>query len=484
MVRENLTQSCVLPLTTDDGTLSLASDRFNRGRSGLLHVMNGMTKSLTQLRLWSEIKESLWLAIPLAIAQLSQAATAFVDTVMMGLLGSHIIAAGALGATTFAMLLLIGSAIVSAVSPLVAEAFGAQAPERVGRVVRQGIWLALGLGAPVTLLIWNAGPILLALGQDPDIVAIAEQYLRAIAWGYLPALLFAVLRSFVSALSQTRPIIIIMASGTLFNIIANYVLMFGKLGIPAFGLAGIGWASTLSFWGIFLALLYYSLKQSSIQFYRPFQRLHQFDQRIFGELLKVGLPIGVLTGVETGLFTVTTLLMGQLGTVSLAAHQIALQTAAFTFTVPLGISFATTIRVGQLVGQAKPDTARLAGYIGMGLSFMFMSFMGLLFWVVPEAIVALYLDIHNPINADVVTLAKSLLGVAAMFQIVDGIQVAAAGALRGLKDTRIPMLIGILAYWGVGLFSGYWLGLRLGLGGVGLWWGLAIGLAVAAVVLA
>jgi MATE family multidrug resistance protein len=442
-----------------------------------------MTYALLKSRVIAEIKECLLLAVPLAGAQLSQAATTFVDTVMMGILGSQIIAAGALGAVTFHLLINVGSAIVSAVSPLAAEAYGAGRVEQVGRVVRQGLWLAVILAVPVTLLIWHSGSLLRLLGQEPGNVVLAEAYLRAIAWGYLPGLGFAVLRSFVSALSQPRPVIVVMIGGTLFNIAANYVLAFGKFGLPALGIAGLGWASALSFWGMFAALAIYILSQPQLRVYSGFANLHQFEGKGFGELLRVGVPIGVLAGVEGGFFTFVTFVMGQLGTVTLAAHQIALQTAVVTFMIPLGISMATTVRVGLLMGQDNPKGARLAGFVGIGIAGLFMTMMGIMFWSIPGTIVSLYIDTADPANAAVVSLAKALLGVAAMFQLVDGIQVTAAGALRGLKDTRVPLLIGILAYWGIGLPCGYTLGLVVGFGGVGLWWGFVIGLAVAAGVL-
>lgn len=431
----------------------------------------------------SEIRATLRLGIPLAAAQLAQSLTTFVDTVMMGLLGSQTIAAGGLGAVTFTILLLVSSAIVSAVSPLVAEAYGANQSKMVECVVRQGLWLAIIFAIPISLIIFHGKSLLLLFGQDASTVALTEEYLRAIAWGFLPAIAFAVLRNFVAGVSQPRPIMIIVICGTFLNIAANYVLMFGKLGLPALGLAGIGWGSTLSFWSMLIALIIYIKSEATLKKYHVFRNLHQFNKQVFGEILHIGLPIGMLTAVEAGLFTVTTFLMGMLGTVTLAAHQIALQTAATTFTVALGISFATTVRVGQEVGQKNAKNARLAGYVGINLGGLFMAFMGIFFWLMPERIVSLYLDINNPANTEVVNQAKSLLKVAAFFQIADGIQVTAVGALRGLKDTRVPMFIGIFAYWCIGFTSGYLLGLRLGFGGVGLWWGLAIGLAVASVVL-
>lgn len=442
-----------------------------------------MSAFLTRSKLTTEIRDCLALALPLAGAQVAQAMTAFADTVMMGLLGSEALAAGGLGAALFQACLLVSSSIVSSVSSLGAAAFGAGNSEQVGRVVRQGLWLAIVLAVPIVLLLWFAEPLFRWLGQEASTTVQSESYLRAIVWGFFPGLGFAVLRHFVSALSRPRPIIVIMIGGTLLNVVGNYVLMFGKFGLPALGLAGIGWASSLSLWSMFLALILYIRSQTHFRAYGVFRNLHHFEAKLFAELLHVGLPIGILSAAETGLFTVTTFLMGQLGTVTLAAHQIALQTAALTFMVPLGISFANTVRVGQFLGQGDLHRARLAGYTGMSIGVGFMALMAVLFWTVPKTIVSLYLDVQNPANQAVVVLAQRLLGVAAMFQVVDGLQVTTVGALRGLKDTRIPMLIGLIAYWGIGLTCGYMLGLRLGFGGVGLWWGLAIGLALAAGIL-
>ncbi|MDX2214769.1 MAG: MATE family efflux transporter [Oculatellaceae cyanobacterium bins.114] len=434
-------------------------------------------------RLRSEINACLILSVPLAGAQLSQAMTSFTDTVMMGLLGSQTLAAGGLGAATFGVLLIISTGIVSAVSPLVAEAYGSGQLEKVGRITAQGVWLAVFLALPITLLLWNMGALMSHFGQAESIVVLTQAYLKAIAWGVLPALIFAAFRSTVTALSRPRPVLAITISGTLFNVVANYVLMFGKFGLPTLGLAGIGWASSLSFWLMLVALIIYIKTQPALLACGLFRHLHRFERQRFQELVGIGIPIGVLFAVEAGLFTITTFLMGYLGTTTLAAHQIALQTSALTFMVPMGISLATTIRVGQLVGQGDSDGARLAGYVGIGLGALFMAVMGLIMWIAPRSIIALYLNLNDAENAAVIQIATSLLGVAALFQIVDGIQAIAAGALRGLKDTRIPMLIGIIAYWGVGLTSGYLLGLQQGMGGVGLWLGLAIGLAIAACVL-
>ncbi|MCC5639742.1 MATE family efflux transporter [Nostoc sp. CHAB 5844] len=447
-----------------------------------------MNDNASSSRLILEVKQCLLLAVPLAAAQLAQSATGFVDTVMMGWLGSQTIASGGLGAAIFSFFLFITAAIISAVSPLVAEAYGAGKPEEVGKIVQQGLGISLLLGIPITILLWHGGALLVLLGQNADTAALAQTYLRAIAWGFIPGLGFAVLKSFLSALSQPQLVMVTVVLGTLLNIAANYVLMFGKLGLPALGLAGIGWASTLSLWSMFIALAIYILSQRRFAVYKTFQfssnySFNQQNRRIFWEIFQVGLPIGGLIAVEAGLFTVVTFIMGQMGTTPLAAHQIALQTASMSFQFALGISLATTVRVGQLAGEQNLQSMRLAGYVGIALGALSMAIAGIIFWLVPKLVVSLYLDIDNPNNQDVVALAVKLLAIAAIFQIVDGVQVTAAGALRGLKDTRIPMLIGIFAYWCVGLLTGYALGIWFGYGAIGLWWGLAIGLASAATVL-
>jgi len=438
---------------------------------------------LTRSRIISEVRECLHLAIPLATAQFAQSATGFVDTVMTGMLGSEALAAGGLGAGLFTFLLTVSTAIISAVSPLAAEAYGGDHPERVTTVVRQGLWLALLLTIPFMVVVLNGAPLLRLLGQKPETITQAQSYLNAIAWGCFPALAFAALRFFVAALSKPRSIMVIVVFGTLLNMVGNYVLMFGKFGFPALGLAGTGWSSAFSFWAMFGSLIVYILRQPLLNQYSVFRRLHRFEAKTLRILLGVGLPIGGMVAVEAGLFVITTFLMGQLGTVTLAAHQIALQSAAIAFNVPLGISFATTVRVGQLFGQQNLVAARLAGFVGIALGALSMGAAALLFWFAPTFVVDLYLDMSNPANMDVIQPAKALLGVAAVFQIVDGIQVNAAGALRGLQDTRVPLLIAIACYWGVGLTSGLALSRHFGLNGVGLWWGLAVGLTAAAIVL-
>ena len=430
-----------------------------------------------------ELRLCLGLAIPLAAAQIAHVATSFVDTVMMGQLGSDVIAGGGLGAVTFSFMSMVFGGAVSAVSPLVAEAFGREHPDQMRRIFWQGIGLAAGLSLISMLVLGQANQWLPLLGQEPEVLTYTQAYLQVILWGSLPALLFVVLRSFIATLGHTRVVMLAVLLGTAVNIIGNYGLALGQWGLPALGVRGVALASVLSFGIKVLCMSGYLIWQPEFRQCRLFSQLPQFSRPIFSELVRVGLPIGGLAAMEGGMFTVVTILMGQFGVAILAAHQIALQTISLTFMVPMGISMAATIRVGQLLGQKQLGNAKQAGFVAIALGGAFMALMALLLWTIPEAIVSLYLNVNDPANQAVLQAAKGLLGVAAVFQLVDGVQVTALGALRGLKDTGIPFLIGFLAYWCLGLPGGYTLAHRLDWGGVGLWWGLALGLLFAAMTL-
>lgn len=430
-----------------------------------------------------EVGATARLAGPVVAAQLAQISMGFVDTVMVGRLGSTALAGVALGNTVFFFVAVLGLGMVMAVGPMVSQAYGAGDDAFVARSTRQGLWLAVLLAVPAFVLLRHMEPVLRALGQAPEVAAGAAGYLRAIAWGFLPFLGFTALRSLVEGVSRPWPVTAIAFAGVGLNIVANSVLMFGKLGFPALGLVGTGWASAVVFWFICIALAVFVHRHAALRRYAVWQHVRRPDGKVLRELFRIGWPVGVALGIESGLFTVTALLMGRIGTTALAAHQVALQCAAFTFMVPLGIGIAASVRVGQAVGRGDAGGVRRAGAVGVALAALFMGGAGLLFWLAPRPLVGLYLDVADPANAPVVRLAVTLLGIAAFFQLFDGVQVSAAGALRGLKDTRVPMVVCFLAYWVVGLGSGYVLGFALGLGAPGLWWGLVLGLATAAVLL-
>lgn len=432
---------------------------------------------------WAEAKACGLLAIPLAVAQITDSITGFVDTMMMGWLGSENIAAGALGAISFNYLLWVVTSVLSSVSPLTAQAYGAGNTKAVRQVLHQGFWLTLAMGIPMTAVLWHGGTLLQYFGQEPEAIALADQYLKAIAWGFIPAVACSLLKGFVSALSRPRVVMLIVLFGIVLNVGGNYVLMLGKFGFPALGLAGVGWSSTLAFWGMLMAMLVYLACSQNFAIYRLFTKL-RFDAQVTRRVMQMGLPIGGLMAVEAGISAVGTFLAGQLGTEPLAAHQVAYQTAGvITYQVASGVSIATTVRVGQLLGKKDFQGSRFAGFVGIGLAGLCMGAFSLAFVLIPNQIIGLYLDTSLPANDEVAAIARNLLLLAALFQMLDGAQVTAAGALRGINDTKIPMLIGFGAHWCVGLPISYVLGMQLGLGVMGLWLGVAAGLAIAAVVL-
>ncbi len=433
--------------------------------------------------LLNEVKATVRLAIPVVATQIAQISMGFVDTVMVGRLSSDALAGIALGNSVFFTILMVAMGLVMAVGPMVSQSFGAGNSDGVARSTRQGMWLATTLAVPAFLIIRNVESVLLWIGQAPETVDLTQRYLLAISWGTFPFLWFVALRSFIEGVSRPRPATVISVIAVLLNVGANYVLMFGKLGLPKMGLVGTGWASTIVFWFMFVALAATTVRSPSFKVYEIFLHLRRPDPRVFRELFHIGWPIGISYGIEAGLFMITAMMMGLLGTVALASHQIAIQCASITFMVPLGIGIASSVRVGQAVGRGDRKGVRVAGLVGVGIAATFMAGAAVVFWTLPRAVVALYLDVGDPANSEVVSLAISLLFVAAVFQLFDGVQVSAAGALRGIKDTRVPMFIGFLSYWIVGLSSGYIVGFKLNQGPVGLWWGLVLGLTVAAILL-
>ena len=429
-----------------------------------------------------EVREFLRLALPLASAQVAQALTGFVDTLMMGRLGQASLAAGGLAVMIFMAALMTGIGIVSSVSPLAAQAYGAQQPKRVGTITHQGLWLALLIALPITLFLGNLGEMMRSLGQAPTVITLADDYLSIIRWGFLPALGFAVLRCSVTALERTRPILVVMVSANVLNVLGNYVLAFGKLGFPAMGLSGLALSSAIAHGLMCVGLIGYVIYHRH-GYFQPYQLLGQWQPLRLGvlkQLLVLGLPIGVVTILENGLFTVMTLMVGAIGTHVLAAQQLALQTVVIVFMLPLGMSYAATARVGQWYGRGDWLGVRRAAMVSVSLSVAVMFVFGVIFVLFPTPLISVYLDVSDPSNQAVLDAGIAMLTVAGFGQVVDGVQRTANGVLQGLQDTRVPMVLSFIAYWGVGMTAGYWLGFHSPLGGVGIWIGAYLGLAVAA----
>jgi len=431
----------------------------------------------------NEIPRLLVLAGPMVVAQLLQMSMGFVDTIMVGRLGPAPLAAVALGGAIYFPLFLICAGILSAVSPLVSQSHGAGNLDPIGRTVRQAFWLGTMLSVPAMFIMWHAEKLLLQFGIEPAVAHETQQYMQMISLAFLPGLWYTALRHFVEALGRPKAVMVITLLGATANVCGNYVFMYGKLGLPAMGVAGTGLATAVVSWILFLALVGFVQRHMTLRTYGVFSRLGRPDTPTFRRLFQLGWPIGIMFGFETGLFATAAFMIGRIGTVEVAAHQIALQCAAFTFMVPLGIAFATTVRVGFEVGAGNPFGARIAGLTGVGVSALFMCATAVLFFTFPRQIISLYVDLSNPANGPVLHVAVLLLGLAAVFQVFDGLQVSAAGALRGIGDTRVPMIVAVFSYWGVGLTSAYVLAFRLDLGPEGVWWGLVVGLAAAGIML-
>lgn len=440
-----------------------------------------MTGLPSQFSIQAEAREFLKLAVPLAGAQVAQAGTGFVDTVMMGWLGQDVLAAGGLATIIFMAFMMTGVGLISGVSPLVAEAYGAGQTQRIGQLLRQGLWIALLLSIPGMQVIAHLDGLMRQFGQAETTVILSDNYLSVMAWGLFPAIAFAALRGCIVALSKARPVMLIVIAATSFNIVGNYVLGFGKFGFPELGITGLAIASISAHWVMFLSLLVYMLWHKPLHEYSLFDSLHHLQPKILQQLLWIGGPIGVAAVLEYGLYTTVSFFMGALGTPVLAAHQVVSQTVIVLFMVPLAMSFAATVRVGQWFGQRDWEQIRQAAFVSIGLAASFMLLTGIVLFTYPRQIVGLYLNLNDPANTNAVDISISIMKIAAFGLVLDGLQRTANGVLQGLQDTRIPVLLGTVAYWGIGLMTSYLLGFYTPLSGVGVWIGTYIGLAAAAI---
>ncbi len=425
--------------------------------------------------IWFDIKRTVLLASPIIIGNMANMGMNFIDTVMAGRLGAVSLGAIAIGGAVWSAVFLFVIGVMMAVPPAVSHLDGAEQKQRAGAVTRQGCWLGLLLGLLIWFCVRNCAPLLAVIGVDAEVTPIALQYLSALSWGGLGIGLLLALRFFSEGVGKTGPTMWIGFMGVLMNVPANYIFMYGKLGLPAMGAVGCGWSTSLIYWTQFIALLIWVAWRKG---YRPYAVLARFDWPNWlelKELLRVGLPVGGMIFVEGSLFVGAALLIGSLGHIPIAAHQIAINFSALCFMVPLGLGGAITVRVGNALGRQDPIAARLAGQVGIGLTLGTQSVAAALMLFAPAWVVGWYTT-----DTEVIPLAISLLMIAAIFQFPDGIQAAAGGALRGYKDTRIPMVYTVIAYWIVGMPLGWWLTFRMEWGAAGMWTGMIAGLTVAA----
>ena len=419
---------------------------------------------------------------PLILTNLAQIAIGTTDTLMMGWLGPHELAAGALGTNLFFAFFIPGMGLTLATSPLLAQTLGRarHSVRECRRLTRQGLWLAVAYVVPCWVLLWHAEPLLLLLGQEPDLAHAAGAYMRALQWSLLPGLWVIVLRSLLAAKERPRAGMVVTWVAVVVHVGSNWLLMFGHWGFPRMGVVGAGVSSTLSFSFMALALFVF------LYWDRHFRRFHvlghwwRADWAKFRELIRVGVPMALAMGFEVTGFNVAALLMGLISADALAAHAIALQVASITFMVPLGLSQAATVRVGLAAGACDPVGVRLAGWTALTLGVGFMGCTAIVLLTGGGAIAGLFLDAGRADSVAATQLAVGFLAVAGLFQVVDGAQVVGSGALRGLKDTKVPMLFAGFGYWLIGIPLGAALAFWAGLGGVGIWVALAVGLGIVA----
>ncbi|HEX8276135.1 MAG TPA: MATE family efflux transporter [Longimicrobiaceae bacterium] len=425
-----------------------------------------------------ELRMLLRVAGPLVVSQLGQVGMTAADTIMVGPLGPRALAAAGLGSALHIATLMLFTGTVLGMTPLVSQAFGAGDLRRCREVLVQGVWMSLALSVPLAWLTFLGGDIARLFGQEPGVAALAGEYMDALAWSALPALLFLAFRQFLEGMGITTPAMVLTFMGLAVNVAGNAALIHGVDGwVPAMGVVGSGWATTLTRWAMVVGMAAYLLLHP---------RLHPFrgvDWRPHAAILRriaaVGVPIGAQLGVEVGLISFTAIMVGWFGPTELAAHQVTINLASVTFMVALGVSLAGSIRVGQHLGSGSARGVRRATLATYLCTVGFMSLCALAFFLFPGELVGLYTS-----DPGILRVATSLLVVAAFFQVFDGAQVAGLCALRGAADTRVPMLMAVVGYWVIGVPVAYLLGFRTALGPAGVWAGLSTALGVVALLLA
>ncbi len=432
----------------------------------------------------SEIRAVVRIALPLIAAYLAEFAMFLTTRLVVGRLGYHELAAvGLAGELTFEVLVIL-MGLLSIVGVLVAQAEGAGRKAEAGKAARQGLIVATAIGAPAAFLVWNLAPLLALTGQDPRVIELATPYLHSISGCVLPILWFAALRNFVAALARTGAVMVITVAAVGFNYILTVGLVHGAFGHSGLGVAGAGWATTIVSWAMLACLALYMYCTPVLRGYGLFRSRLSLDLRICSEIVRLGLPVAGLVVLESGLFATVSVLSGVLGAKTLAAYQVLMGWIGIPFVIALGLAEATMVRVAHGVGRGELAAARRAGFLGMGLGMAVLGALVVVPLGLPELVTRLFLEPDDPGFREITDLAARLFLIAAIFQVFDGLQAVASRALRGIKDTVAPLWLAGFGYWVLGIGGGCLLTFPLGLGAVGLWWGMALGLIVTSCLLA
>lgn len=430
----------------------------------------------------AEFRATQRLAWPLILTNLSLTLIGATDVVMIGWLGAKELAAASLGSSMMMATVIFCMGLITATAPMMASERGrkAHSVRDLRRTFRQGLWLSVAISSFVWIVLWQTSPILRMLGQNDDLATLAGTYVRACMWSILPYLWVLLIRNFLSVMERPGWSLLVGMAGVVVNAGCNYALMFGGFGMPALGLIGAGIGSVLA--NLFMLLAMMALLKTHRRFrrYSLFGRWWQSDWERFRTLWKFGVPIGVAMALEDAIFIGAVVMMGWVGPNALAAHAIALQIGTIAFMVPLGLAQAATVRIGIGFGRRDHDLIGRAGWTAFCMTIVFMVCMALLIVTQGDRLVSLFISAEAPVDSEVAELALSFLTVAALIQIVDGVQVVCTGMLRGLHDTRWPMIFAVTGYSVIGMGIGAWLAFACGWEGLGIWVGLGTGICVVA----
>lgn len=425
-----------------------------------------------------DIKATLKLGLPIITGQIAQMSMGFVDTIMAGNLSANDLAAVAIGTSFINPVFVFSIGLFMSLNPIIAQNMGSGKKGEIGRTVRHAGYLALTLAiVSITILLFS-DHLLRLMKLEEEVAFLAYGYIKAMLWGFIPITFYLVMRFFNEGMSVSKPTMWFALLGLITNIVGNYVFMYGKLGFPEMGAIGTGYSSSMVAFVMFSGMFFYTSTRKAYKELEIFNRIKKPEWKYIKEIISIGIPNAISVFMEVSMFAVVALLMGTLGTTIVAGHQIAINIGAIIFMIPLGLSSAISVRVGTFVGFGSIKGIKTAGFSGIGLCIGISLITATILLTIPELLVSAYTH-----DKEVTQIAVSLLFMAAIFQFSDGIQVSSLGALRGLKDTKIPMIINFIAYWIVGIPTGYVVGILFHVGPVGLWTGLISGLTVSAILL-
>lgn len=406
--------------------------------------------------------------MPLALVGLVQTGAFFFLTVFLAHVNENTLAAGALVSWLFGMLSVILFGTLSSINILVALKHGANDREGIALIARDGLWLALLLVVPAFFLFRNMSPIFLLFGQSPEITALAQTYLHALVWGLIPNFMMMAILEVVIGIGHTKIVMISTLFTAINNILFSFILVFGKFGFPNLGIAGAGWGATISYTLTLIFLVGYVFFSKKYSAY--FSRVFDFHKPYFTwELLKVGVPIGVMYCFEVAFFFALTVTMGTISSKVLAANQVALQYLGLLMSMMFSVAQAVTVRMGHLLGAHQVEPAKKANYMGMGIAALLMIIVAVIYWVFPSTLISIDFNLHDAANVEVIHYIREFLMICAVFQIFEAVRITLFGGLRGLKDTKFTLFISILSFWGIAFPVGYLFAFYLGWGGAGFW---------------